>query len=1202
MRIKRLDICGFKSFMDRSVFSFDDGVTAVVGPNGCGKSNVVDAIRWVMGEQSAKNLRGRGMEDVIFNGSESRSPLNMAEVSLTFRVEDTDTLAPQYAGFPEVTVTRRLFRNGDSEYLINKTTCRLLDITELFLGTGVGTRAYSIIEQGRVGLIVSAKAEDRRALIEEAAGISKYKSRRKAAERKMEATGQNLLRVTDIVNELEKRLESLNRQAKKAEKYRRLKSEMREIELHEASHRFLGLHAEAKALQARIENAGSEEVEGLEKLRALEQGIDERRAALEAETLALQALAEQVHAVESQAQLDDQNLEHWKRDLLETQAREAEARGELEQLHERLAQLGEGARAREAELEGLGGSWEHDEAAMAAAQEGLRRTTGLSTELSLRLETERASLLELASRLANHENNLVNLAKQRSDLEARRAKNRAEADVLRRDEAQLDSARADVARQVDQTRQLALELAERRGQEEAQLQRTRQEFAENEIRVIALREELGDKRSRLSSLKELQRNYEGFDRGVRAVMLEAGDTAREKGIFGLVADLISTTPEYEKAIEAALGERLQHVVVEDRQKALDLLDFLRARMEGRSTFVPVEGAARRGTLPAGGQELQGRPGVRTDALGVVRCEDAVRPLIEALLGEVVIADGLESARALSASLGSAATVVTLDGEVLRADGAVTGGAMEGPAVGALQKKREVAELEEEVTRVEGAYNEILTRHYALQKQIGHAEGVLKGLSRNQHAEELNLATREKDLHKAGEDLARLRDRLVALDAEDEGFAGQLGAVEAEEEASRGEVAHGQTDRAAREDGLRQLASELESLKQKGEALSAELTSLRVKVAQNNERGEAARKELEQLRAQTQELSGRQEKLQEALGQAKERSGQLTAQIVRTEASCAERKEALAHRAAELEDRRRAQAGSAHAVREQETALRELRGRLDEVTQGLAEISLRERELALELGHLCDQIRERHQVELSHELHRFHLLPTLTGEAEHRLKDLRGQVERMGEINLTAIDEHQELAARYEFLSRQKIDLETSMAQLREAIVRINRASKERFVQTFDVINEKFQQIFPRLFGGGRAGLVLTDEGPGAEQGVEIVAQPPGKKLQSMNLLSGGEKALTAVSLIFAIFLIKPTPFCLLDEVDAPLDEGNVGRYNDMVKEMSKQSQFILITHNKRTMEIGDALYGVTMEEPGISKLVSVRMREAAAANDDVVAA
>ncbi len=1199
MRIKRLDITGFKSFMERSVFSFDDGVTGIVGPNGCGKSNVVDAIRWVMGEQSAKNLRGRGMEDVIFNGSESKSPLNMAEVSLTFLVDDTDVLAPQYQGLSEVTVTRRLFRNGDSEYLINKTLCRLLDITELFLGTGVGTKAYSIIEQGRVGLIVSSKPEDRRSLIEEAAGITKYKSRRKAAERKMEATEANLTRVTDITTELERRLEALSRQAKKAEKYRKLKTKMREIELHSAAHRFLELQAEKKVLQARMENLSGEERENLERVKGLEEAIDQRRAALDAEGAALQKLAAEVHSMQSALERDDQNLAHWRKDLEETSARVAASQTELDALLARQAEMIETMAAREAELSGIAGVWKDTEVAMQVAQEELRRATGLQTEVSLRLEQERAGLVAVASRLANHESNLVNLARQRADLEARRAKNRAEAEGLRAQEAELDRARADVARLVEASRHNAAELAERKTHEEEALQRTRDAFTENEIQVISLREELSDKRSRLASLEALQKNYEGFDQGVRSVMVRAGEQARAQGIFGLVADVISTTPRFERAVEAALGERLQHVVVESRDKGLELVEYLKAHVEGRGSFLPVPHAD---VLPPVREPDFSRPGVVAHAFREVTFEEPLRPVVQLLLGDVVIVQDLAAARAYSEAGGAGCTLVTLDGEVFRVDGTITGGEREGSAVGALQKKREIAELAAEVARVEERYNEFLTRHYTLQKQMGQVEGVLKGLAKNQHAEELNLASQEKDLHKAGEDLARVRERVAALDTEEGQLAHAHGALLHEEENSRGEVAHGQADREGREERVRQLTTELETLKQRADAASAELTGLRIKVASGSERGEAARRELDSLVTQRKEMEQRVSRLQATVREGSGRTAELARRIEETDATRATRAEEHRVAAEALETRRAAHATTSAEVREQDTQFRELRGRLDELMQGLAQSSLKEREIALELEHLVAGIRERHQVELPLEIHNYHLLPPLAPEAEAELKDLRSQVEKMGEINLTAIDEHTELSKRHEFLATQKKDLQASLEQLREAITRIDATSRERFKQTFDVVNEKFQAIFPRLFGGGRASLVLTNEGPNQEPGVEIVAQPPGKKLQSVNLLSGGEKALTAVALIFGIFLIKPTPFCLLDEVDAPLDEGNVGRYNDMVKEMSKQSQFILITHNKRTMEVADTLYGVTMEEPGISKLVSVKIREATAANDNTSAA
>jgi chromosome segregation protein len=1198
MRIKRLDITGFKSFMDRTVFSFDDGITGVVGPNGCGKSNVVDAIRWAMGEQSAKNLRGRGMEDVIFNGSETQPPLSMAEVSLTFRVEPTDVLAPQYAGFPEVTVTRRLFRSGESEYLINKTTCRLLDITELFLGTGVGTRAYSIIEQGRVGLIVSAKPEDRRALIEEAAGVTKYKARRKAAERKMEYTQQNLVRVNDIVSELERRLDSLQRQARKAEKYRQVKAEIREVELHQASHRFLELIAQGKVLQARLESLSTEERAALDQLRAMEDGIESRRARLDEDGLALERLAKEVHQLSSQDALDEQSLSHWATDAAETEARVREAREEVAALFARRTEASALAERREAEVAELLAAWKQDDVALQVADEELRRAAELQSQVARQLEAERAELLDVATRIGNVEVSLAALGQRRADLEARQARARAESDQLRAQEAELDQARGEVARRVVETRQTAIEIAERRGLEEAQLLETRQAFAESEIKVIAAREALADKRSRLASLEEIQRHYEGFDRGVRAVMLKVGDRAREEGIFGLVSDVISTDQRFEKAVEAALGERLQHVVVEDREKGLQLLEYLRTVSEGRSTFVPARPAAP--AVERAAPDLT-RPGVVAHALAEIRCEDALRPLVESLLGEVVIMADLASARAYAQDGGQALTLVTLEGEVLRPDGSVTGGALEGPAVGALQKKREIAELAVEVKALEEQYGEILTRHYSLQKQMGHTEGVLKGLAKHQHAEELTLATQEKDLHQAGADLSRLRERLSALAQEEAHLGASLGSLGQEEEGLRGQLLHAHTDRERREDKVRLLASELESLKARAERASAQSTELKIKVAQSAERGEAARAEISRLNATREEIAQRLTRLEETINQGTSRLAELAEQITQASARRADGLTRLGQLSATLEERRKAHAGEVAAVREQEGVFRELRGHLDQLTQGLSQISLQERELTLQMQHLVSQIQERHQADLHHELHRYHLSPGLPSGTEARLKDLRAQVERMGEINVTAIEEHAELSKRYDFLAGQKKDLEASLQQLQLAIKKIDRTSRDRFKQTFEVVNEKFQQIFPRLFGGGRAGLVLTDDPQGGEQGVEIIAQPPGKKLQSVGLLSGGEKALTAVSLIFAIFLIKPTPFCLLDEVDAPLDEGNLGRYNDMVKEMSQQSQFILITHNKRTMEIADTLYGVTMEEPGISKLVAVKMKEAVAANDDAAA-
>jgi chromosome segregation protein len=1195
MRIKRLDITGFKSFMERSLFAFGDGITGVVGPNGCGKSNVVDALRWVMGEQSAKALRGRGMEDVIFNGSESLGPLSMAEVCLTLSVEAHDGLAPQYAGYPEITVTRRLFRSGESEYLINKTLCRLLDIVELFLGTGVGTRAYSIIEQGRVGLIVSSKPEDRRFLIEEAAGVTKYKSRRRMAERRMEATEANLLRVADLVAELGKRLDSLGRQARKAEKYRTLKARMQQIELHHAAHRWLALAAEQKQLSQRLEALSSTERAAVEGVRALEDAVALERSALDAEAERLQGLAATAHALESEVQRDAQNLAHWREDLGSAESLQRSSGGELAEVQGQADALGARVLALDAELASLCQASEEEGAAMRRAQEGLEAVQVMESDASARMEQQRLTLLGLAARVGNYENNLVNLGQKRQELQQRHERAEAEAEALRAQVATLERERNEVTRAVTRSRQLTLELAERSGAEEETLARARDAFAEHEVAVISLREELADRRSRLHSLQEIQRHYEGFDRGVRAVMRHAAEAEGGHGVRGLVADVVRTGARFEKAVEAALGARLQHVLVEGTEEAFALAGHLRSLAEGRSTFVPLSVQPPPSARPA---LPPGIPGLLALALDEVSTEPAFRPSVEALLAEVLLVEDLAAARAVATAAPGRWTCVTLEGEVLARDGALTGGMLEGPAVGALQKKREIGELAEALAGLEERFQEAVTRGYALQKHVLHTEEVLKGLQRHHHEEELNRGALEKDLTRAAELLAALKERFSAAGLEAEALHQALAQVLREQETSRGEVAHAQAERAAREEDVKALAERIESLRTSAEAHQAELLELQVRRAAHAERSEAARRSLAEAVTSRDGLLVRSARLDETHTQASGRAAELGLRILSTAAVHAGRSTELAARHTELETTQQAHAARGTRVRAEEQRLREERASLDDLTEGLSQLTLRERELVLELSHLLDGVRERHHTELSQELHRFHLLPALSDAAEAELRELRAQVERMGEINLTAIEEHREVGARHEFLAAQKRDLESSLAQLRSAIAKIDRTSRERFAHTFEAVNEKFQAVFPRLFGGGRAGLVLLDEPGGGDAGVDIVAQPPGKKLQSVTLLSGGEKALTAVALIFAIFLIKPSPFCVLDEVDAPLDEANVGRYNELVREMSAQSQFILITHNKRTMEVADTLYGVTMEEPGISKLVSVRLRDAAAANED----
>ncbi|WP_373045626.1 chromosome segregation protein SMC [Vulgatibacter sp.] len=1185
MRIKRLDICGFKSFMARTVFQFDDGVTGIVGPNGCGKSNVVDSIRWVMGEQSAKHLRGRAMEDVIFNGSEKHAPLGMAEVSITFWNDRGDVPAA-YKDFSEITVTRRLFRNGESEYLINKATCRLLDIIELFLGTGVGTRAYSIIEQGRIGLIVSAKPEDRRSLIEEAAGITKYKARRKAAERKMEHTEQNLLRLSDILGELGKRLEVLNRQARKAEKYKAVKAEIREIELHLASLRWLELQAMRKVAVAQAGGLKDEQRNLASRVEDLEEAIAEARDSLAAESADLEARSERVAALSQGTALNQTNLDFYQREKEQVLARQRELEEEIRQLEKRAEALGqeaEDAKRLAEELQGKGGA---DTERVQALHDELEAARNAEREAVQRLEGERGQAMEVLSHAAAMKGDLLTIDRRRGDLVDRIARLQGEADGLEHEVESLDKARNQLADRAGATRQLKLELDTRRGEEAELHEQIRAELVHAEAELVALREELGDKRSRLHSLVEIQRSYEGYDRGVRAVMTHGVEEEgqRPEGVVGLVSDLLSSPAEYERAVEAVLGERLQSIVVENHDKAVELARFLADTREGRSTFLPL---GLRAGKPLATLE---HPSVLARAVDVVGFAPEHQALAHALLGDVLVVSSLDAALEIWAKA-TGHTLVTEAGEVIAPTGGVTGGEADGAGAGLLQKRREVAELTEVVRSLETRVAVAAERHKKLARRADELDQSLKALEKNKHAEELNLLHAEKDLGRITEELARIRARGEQVLREREEMQHQLGLLDAEAEAARGAAAQAEAERARREERIAQLQAEVAAVRDQVHHLSGELTRLQIAAAAEKERREAIDRTLARVARERTEMEGRQERARAQIAEGEQRLEELAAKVDEASLGIHSMGDELAQAKAELQQAREAHAAKAAAVAEQEQALKGERKRLDELVSTSSQAAMQDRELAIELNHLVEAIQERHNLVLAEQIHDFHARPQPPEGSDERLVQLREQADRMGEVNLTAVEEHAELQERYEFLSKQQVDLEQSLTKLRQAIAKIDATSRERFDDTFRIINEKFQQVFPRLFAGGNAHLELVrdETRPGAEPGVEIFAQPPGKKMQNVNLMSGGEKALTAVSLIFAIFLIKPTPFCLLDEVDAPLDEANVGRYNDMVKEMSKTSQFILITHNKRTMEIADTLYGVTMEEPGVSKTVSVKL-------------
>lgn len=1201
MRIKKIEVNGFKSFADREVLHIDDHVTAILGPNGCGKSNVVDAMRWCLGEQRAKHLRGQGMADVIFAGCSTRGPGNAAEVTLTF--ENNGQVPAAYLNYAEIAVTRRLYRDGTSEYLINKVQCRLRDISELMAGTGAGTRGYSIIEQGQVGRIVSSKAEERRYIIDEAAGITRFKAQKQAAEKKIEQTQQNLLRVSDVLTELEGRLGNLRRQAQKAERYKRYRAELRDLDLWLASHRFLELEATRRVLEVR-RGTLSEQVDGLRATLAANDARSEahRTELVQREQELSQAQAtvfdldNRIKLAESEGQFRRREQEGARQAVTQARAEAAAVERSLTALREELAQVS-------AQLEELRAGEDEGHAEVAARLQ--EEHDGFSARLRGEVadfERARAQQGRLHQREATAAAQLQARSEGLSELEGRIAGLAQETELLT---IQVERDRADLE-VAESSREAAIErvegLTERRAATDREKQALKATLRAAEQAHDAARGELQRTRSRLQSLEEIQRRYRGCASGVQVVIQHREALAGEAGgeVLGILADHVAAPAQLEAALSAVLGDRLQGVVVDGVRASAAAVALLKEKQEGRTSFLPRECRPAHGTegmsegacpFGHGFEDMLDRAGVVGRLADAVEVPAELRPLARALLGETIVVETLGQALELWQA-GTTAPLVTLAGDRVEPSGVVIGGSAQGLDSALLQQKREIRELHEVVVAREADVAAAREHHEALVDRQGQLEA-------EREMGEAELLESEKVRMQRVQEVSRLQREIQQLGARVE----QQGRERAKLEASLGGR---EEERAKLTAELAQVREELPGLTQAIGDGEARIEMLREQQARAAEMLTEAKVALARFQQQLGALTAAEARLSRQVAGEDERLQRLGQAQVEGEAKIEALTEALAAAEAEREQQLQAHAAAseglqaarvAHeAVRlaadELDLSVRKLRSGLDEQRELLAEVEGALKEQRLEAQHLCADIRERFDAELELALCDFHDRPLAGPDASARQQELKRVLARMGEVNLTAIDEFEEVAGRVDYLSTQKRDLESAISQLQEAIDKINKTSRERFLETFRQISDMFQQVFPRLFNGGNAQLKLTDPSDLLGTGVEIAAQPPGKQVRNLELLSGGEKALTAVSLIFAIFLIKPSPFCLLDEVDAPLDEANVGRFGAMVQEMSQNTQFIIITHNKRTMEIADRLYGVTMETRGVSKLVTVNIKRA----------
>ena len=1233
MRLERLEINGFKSFSDRAELAFDHGVTAIVGPNGCGKSNVADAITWVLGEQSAKSLRGDRMEDVIFSGSDARRPGATAEVRLRL----TGLHAPPKDSSPEpiefhptngngnghhaaadlftrdVEVTRRLYRSGESEYLIDGEVCRLRDVHELLMDTGLGAKAYAIIEQGKIGMILSSRPTDRRQLIDEAAGITKYKSRRRAAALKLEAAQQNLTRIDDIVFEVEKQRGTLKRQAAKARRYKRLREELRRWEKVLSARRYRELARTIESARVRLAEARARETTAAARVAEGEAALARLRIEqAEADSRAAR-VREDAHARELgiNRRQQQQEFDHHQAETLAVRAAEITSElGDLEArreparlaLAERVQAAAEAARARDAAA-----------AALAEASEAHARAQQRIERLESDIEAARSDVSAAFNAATALRHAMEHAASQRERVGGTLGKLDIERDDLRRETETVDASRAAAAEALSRTQaaleQVRLETVAR----ESELVAARTEH-ESRLRSVRVHEqELARNEARLSSLAELEASRGEFGDAARMVLIQADG---QVGQQGAVADYLDVDRRYERAVEACLGDLLQHVIVERHDQAAAGLALVREHDAGRCGFVVID---------PGSNGCHPREVMRV--AGIVPVSDMLRiagpyvTTIRKVVPEAYVAETFEQAVAMARQ--TSAPVATLEGDVLRGPHVVSGGARV-ESRGILATKREIKELRERTAADRDELARLTEDATRLEVAIAQTTSALGALTAERHRQEMASVSHEAQVTRAFEEAGRLarKAEVIALErrqADEERAA--LDARYAEAEASIGRLLE---DQRGAEGRLSEAQGVLTAAREAVDELSVKAADARAAHAAMIERTSALETEVLRLEEAARDVEHRIAARAGELEQARMRREVLLQAIADEARTLDEDIRTLEALRVDVRTADETATTVRVAVDGQDSIIREARGVLEEIRTQVSELDVARATAESDLSHLAQMCADTTQCSLDQVLADVEVMeqtgeatpdaaaitaeepdseaeesepaPVVSGlcrtgemTAEDAINVLKEKIDRLGPVNMMAIEQFDELESRHVFLTTQRKDLVDSIAQTSEAIARIDETSEGRFNEAFAAIQQNFQVTFSTLFGGGRAGLTLLDENDPLESGIDIVASPPGKRLQSVQLLSGGEKALTAIALMFAIFRYKPSPFCLLDEIDAPLDDANVGRFVEMLQGMLDRTQFILITHNRRTMEIANRLYGVTMEEPGVSKLISVQL-------------
>ena len=1181
MYLKRLEMQGFKSFADKTILEFMPGITSVIGPNGSGKSNISDAIRWILGEQSMKSLRGTKTQDIIFAGTQNRKSLGFAEASLIF--DNTDgTLPIEYS---EVTVTRKIYRSGETGYYINKVPCRLKDIVELFMDTGIGRDGYSIIGQGKIDEILSNKSEDRRHIFEEAAGIVKYRTRKEETEKKLEQTKLNLLRINDILTELEVNLEPLQMQSDKAKKYLNLKEELKNIEVG------LFIYNIEKYKQSLEELTKDEEImnstlnqeEGkLEKIKILKEELKERIDEITTQIENMQnigfesqkeieKLNSNINVAEAKIASNTENIETYKKEITELEEKIKNLKEEIEQKQTKKDNLKENKEKFENELE--------------TKEEELKKLTEkLSSkeieieELKKQVEENTDKKYELQSEISMQTANLEYLEKRQKQLDQEISNNISELDRTR-------MKKEDIAKgfyEIENNRNKVLKSIEEIDNKKQEINNKIKEF---DIQIANNTNEMRMKQSRYNFLVETEKEKEGYIKSVKSLLTDC-EKVKElgKGMHGVLANIISVPTEYETAIEMCLGASLQNIITDTEEDAKKLVEHLRKNNLGRASFLPISSVM--------GKKIENIKGKKAGVVGIaadlISCDKKYEQIILNLLGRTVIVDNMQNAINLAKENNYSFRIITIEGDIINPSGAITGGSVTKKTVNILGRSREIESLEKEIKKLKEKIEKLEKDKEQYESSSEDVIEEVQSLEKQLQEIDITYATEKQRVISIDENIEQIQKRIEKLKDEKERAEENKNTIKISKEENEKLIENINKQNEDDQKIIDEFSNANKDSQKYIDDLNFDITNLKISVSSFNESEVSIEEMTEMINKEIETHTRNAENKNVQIENASLENSKLKEEIENTKQEIEKVKSQVENSGENIENLKQERIEQNEKLSKKEDEQTEQFKTIEELKAQITKMEVKKTKTEEDITDVINKMWEEYELTPNNAGN--YQKPENVALTQRKVNILRTDIRELGSVNVDSIEEYKNLKDRYDFMCEQRLDLEDTMAKLRKVIQEMTETMKKQFKEKFEVINKNFGEVFKELFGGGMAEVTLTDEENILECGIDITVQPPGKKLQNMTLLSGGEKAFTAIALLFAILKINPAPFCVLDEIEAALDDVNVYRYAEYLKKFAKETQFLIITHRKGTMEAADTVYGVTMEEKGISKLLSMKLK------------